>query len=193
MDFWLICSSLFENKVVKKRSRKENKKEDEKIKNLQIIVHKLNEIPDFANKYDIKYEQIICTHLVRIMRKEKPIQEKYVYSPSIDIEYRTDRSVCFDIQYDDDKRLMVTPKTTISKYNDYGRPFGKTEYVKNINFDQIDYNDIVKYITETSLNLRRLTVLKTFTNTSFWKPLKKVSLHCSFTALERLREIFNGY
>ena len=159
MDFWLICSSFFEKDTViyKRRQRKEKKKEDEMVnkkedEKLQIIVHKLNEIPEFANKYDIFLDKLITTYFVRVMRKEKPIQEKYVYSPSIDIEYRTDRGVCFDIEWETMyKRLIVTPKTIFSKYNDFGQRFGKTEYVKNINFDEIDYDDIVKYITETDL------------------------------------------
>jgi hypothetical protein len=124
----------------------------ERKEKLQIIFHKLNEIPEFANKYDIYLDKLITTYFVRVMRKEKPIQEKYVYSPSIDIEYRTNRGVCFDIEWETRyKRLIVTPKTIFSQYNDYGHRFGKTEYEKNINFDEIDYDDIVKYITETDL------------------------------------------
>ena len=168
---YLFFGNKPENKMenepkVEMENKLEVKANDKKIK-LEIIVNKLNEIPEFANKYDIKLNNelpyLSYFPYVRVMHKEKPIQEKYVYSPSIvDIEYRTDNSFCYDIQYNDEpgfglfyKTIRITPKTIIPyRNNDYGMPSRKIEdYNKNVNFDNIDYNDIVNYITKTDLTM----------------------------------------
>ena len=148
-----------DDKPVVKVDDAEAKVNAKKIK-LQIIVNKLNEIPEFANKYDIKLNKSYFAY-VRVMHKEKPKQEKYVYSSSIDIEYRTYNSFCYDIQYDESvydgyyKELRITPKTLIPFHtNDYGMTSRKIEhYNKNVNFDDIDYADILKYITTSDLTM----------------------------------------
>ena len=153
-----------DDKPVVKVDDAEAKVNAKKIK-LQIIVNKLNEIPEFANKYDIKLNNIFSwSPCVRVMHKEKPKQEKYVYNPSIDsidIEYRTDNSFCYDIRYDESgfggfyKTISIIPKTLIPFHTtDSGMPSRKIEhYNKNVNFEDIDYADIVNYITTSDLTM----------------------------------------
>ncbi len=49
---------------------------------LDTILNKLNDDTKFATDYEITMEKMLGINFVRVVHKEKPMEERYVYNPS---------------------------------------------------------------------------------------------------------------
>ena len=124
----------------------------EKLKNNRLLV----------DVYDVTMEKDYVNFMIRVIRKEKPPPEKYMYSPNIDLfdTRDPDKKICFDVHIESSYLIMsqvyVTPCKLISRdYDDskYAIGLGKKQFIQNISFGEADIEKMGRYIINTEWNI----------------------------------------
>lgn len=127
---------------------------------LEQIIKKLENDTEFIKIYDVSLEKEWSdSFFIRVKRKEKPMEDKLVYNPVVDI-YTVD--ICFVISYSKGYVTSVLSTYPIRHLSDdseyFHRPvlgLNNTEihYQTIYLLGEVDVDAIMKYITNTEWNI----------------------------------------